>query len=847
MQRFKKLLLSGFLCSTLVGAAQKNVVVLQDVTITENRVAQAPTYTTENRTLDVLHIDLELHLDWQKHALLGKADIFLKPYFYPIDTAVLDAKGFKIHEVALVDGGLKKPLVYRNDGLQLHIALGKTATREDVLHLFIDYTALPDSLEIKGGAAIRDAKGFYFIDSAEGKMQQFWTQGEPESNSSWLPCVDKPYEKMTHRIGLTVPSDWLTLGNGALEFRTRNGDGTHTDYWKMDQPHAPYLIMLAGGKFDTLGTQWQGKPVRYFVEPQWKSSAERIFGNTPEMLSFFSQMLGVTYPWHKYDQIVVRDYVSGAMENTTATVHGEFLYTTPRGYADETFEDVISHELFHQWFGDLVTCESWAQLPLNESFATYGEVLWKQYKYGDDDADFHRLADLNAYLNEFAWGKAEKMIRLDYTLPLEMFDSHSYAKGGRILHMLRAVVGDEAFFAALKKYLTDYAYKTAEIENLRQAFEETTGQDLRWFFDQWFYQPGHPQLTIKPGFNREKWVATLTVTQTQDLTLYPIYKLPVAIDVYTRAGKKRHAVEVNAQTQTFEFAVDTEPKLIKFDARNELLAEIKVEQTDANWLNQLGNNKQALDRYLAAKHLLGTRKATILTTVASIALDDTYHKVRLLALQSADGWDEAGKKKLEGKVEKLLEDPNPHVRAAAITVWSEIYKKKDEKLYSKNLDYISLAVNEAALYALASVNPAKAMAFVNDSMYAPASLWAEICLPTLLDFGTTADIKRADAVMQQKGGEAALEWYYSLANSFYRGGEAGRTMVDILVTRAEKEPGTPPSYYAYAFLKDGIYEAEARAETAATEEGKEVEEIAKYARQKLDVITVYDADRTEGK
>lgn len=840
MQRLEKLLLSGFLCATLIGVAQNNVVVLPDVDITEDRVAKAPFYNTETRTLDVLHTDLELSLDWEKHALNGKADIFLRPYFAALDTAVLDAKGFKIHEVALVDGGLKKRLGYRYDGMQMHIGLGKMVTRESVLHLFIDYTALPDSLEVKGGAAIRDAKGFYFIDSAEGKMQQFWTQGEPESNSAWLPCVDKPYEKMTHCIGLTVANDWQTLGNGLLEFRTDNGDGTRTDYWKMDKPHAPYLIMLAGGKFDTVGTQWNGKPVRYFVEPEWKNSAERIFGNTPEMLSFFGQMLGVPYPWQKYDQIVVRDYVSGAMENTTATVHGDFLYTTPRAFADDSHEDVISHELFHQWFGDLVTCESWAQLPLNESFATYGEVIWKAYKYGEDDAAFHLLDDLNRYFNEFGWGKAVKMIRLDYEVPLEMFDSHSYAKGGRILHMLRYVVGDEAFFASLKKYLTDNAYKTAEIDDLRQAFEETTGQDLHWFFDQWFLQPGHPQLTVKPSFNREKWVAKLTVTQTQDLTRYPVYRMPVAVDVFTRSGVKRHNLEVNAQEQVFEFAVDTEPKLIKFDADNSLLAEITVDQTDANWLYQLDESKKALDRFWAAEHLLQTRNAKLLSSVAGMAMADTYHEVRLVGLQSADLWDEAGRNKLESSVEKLLEDENPKVRAAAISVWSGIYNKNDEKRYLKNLDFVSLEVNEAALKALGRSNPEKAMAFVNDSMYKSSGEWLEPCMPTLLAFGSADDVQKADDFFHAKGGEEAFYWNYTLAHSFYRGGDAGKKMVDLLVTRIESAPGTPSSYYAYRFLYDGINETETMAKTTAPEKARAMNDIAKYAREKYEGITVYD-------
>ena len=836
MQRLEKLLLSGLLAAALFGQAQERAVLLDDVNVTEDRIAKAKEYNAPERTIDVLHTDLELQLDWSKHAIRGEADIYLKPYFYAIDSATLDAKGFKLHEVVRLDGAVKKPLEYRYDGMQLHIALDRNFKKDEIIHLYIKYTALPDSLKVEGGRAITDAKGFYFIDSSATRMQQFWTQGEPESNSAWFPTVDKPYEKITHRIGITVAHDWITLSNGEMEFRTDNGDGTRTDYWRMEQPHAPYLVMLAGGKFDTVGTRWQDKPVRYFVEPEWKSAAQRIFGNTPSMITYFSGKLGVDYPWPKYDQIVVRDYVSGAMENTTATVHGDFVYTTPRGFADDPNEDVIAHELFHQWFGDLVTCEDWGQLPLNESFATYGEIIWKEWKYGPDVAMWALRNDLNAYLNEFRYGKAEKMIRENVANPLDMFDSHSYAKGSRILHMLRYTVGDDAFFASLNRYLTEYAYQTAEITDLRKAFEKTTGRDLRWFFDQWFMNAGHPQLTVTSTFDRDAGLARLRVVQNQDLTSFPVYRLPVKVRVYSTLGVQDHWIEVNEQEQEFTFPLAAAPYLVKFDADNYLLAEITVEQSDKEWLHQLGKSTLPLDRYMAAEKLLQTRNANLRSTIAGIAMDDKFWATRLLGLRSAEEWDENGKKKLESTVEKLLEDENHQVRAMAIYVWSKIYKKEDMKRYRKNLEVVSYQVNKAAIQAIARFNANEVLQFAQDSIDAAYGEWKMTSYSIIAQYGSPQQITETDAQVAQNAGWDAIYWYSYLGSNYKRGGDAGRLMIDLLAAKAKDKTARVQQYYAYRFLLENNQELEEELKTASPEAAKNLKEMHDYAQQIIDEI-----------
>jgi aminopeptidase N len=382
---------------------------------------------SDTRVNDLLHTKLDVSFDWSKQYLYGKATITVKPYFYSTSTLTLDARGMEIKEIALVKTEqapaavkkgtkgkaepvasvvtTKQALQYKYEDELITIELGREYKNNEEYTIFIDYISKPNELKKKGGsAAITDDKGLYFINpegKEKNKPMQIWTQGETQSSSVWYPTIDRPNERQTQEIYMTVDKKYVTLSNGELAFSTDNGDGTRTDYWKSELPFAPYLSMMAVGEFALVkDAKWRGKEVNYYVEKEYEPYAKAIFGNTAEMLEFYSAKLGVEYPWNKYSQVVVRDYVSGAMENVSATLHGEFLNRTDREMLDSDNEDVIAHELFHQWFGDLVTCESWSNLPLNESFATYGEYLWIEYKYGRDAADLHSAESRAGYLAE---------------------------------------------------------------------------------------------------------------------------------------------------------------------------------------------------------------------------------------------------------------------------------------------------------------------------------------------------------------------------------------------------------------------------------------------------------------
>lgn len=688
-------------------------------TITVSPQPPKPYQATAKRNHDLIHTELHVSFDWQKQYLHGKAVLTLKPYFHSTNIVELDAKGMDIHKVGLKTGNDIKPLPFEYDSLVLKINLFEAFTRTDTFKLFIDYTAKPNELKQQGSAAITDAKGLYFINplgEEENKPQQIWTQGETEASSCWFPTIDRPNEKMTQEIYITVDNKYKTLSNGELMFQDLNGDGTRTDFWKQHKPHTPYLAMMAIGDFAVVKDTWRDTvDVHYFVEHEYEKFAKDIFGQTPEMMEFFSQKMGVDYPWHKYHQVVVRDYVSGAMENTSAVIHGEFLHQTKREMIDGDNQDIIAHELFHHWFGDLVTCESWSNLPLNESFATYGEYLWREYKQGRESADKHLEGDLSSYLRESKY-KQEDMIRFDYEDKEDMFDSHSYAKGGRILHMLRCYVGDDAFFESLRVYLSENAYQTAEIHNLRMAFEKVTGEDLNWFFNQWFLSSGHPKLEFKTNYNDSLKKVTISVKQLQDLTTTPLYYLPIKVDIYTTKGVDKKEIIISEKEQLITFNYNEKPRLVNIDADKMLLCEKLENKTAEEWIYQYNNAPLFIDRLEALEGLnpyLKNNEEAYITILSS--LNDNNENIRKKTINVLEVVADSKKDEVEALLKKVAkEDKSSLVRTAAIKALSDYYSDiKHAKIFNEAIQDSSYNVMSAALSCLAKVEPKEAMAIAD--------------------------------------------------------------------------------------------------------------------------------------
>ncbi|GGK60440.1 M1 family aminopeptidase [Rufibacter glacialis] len=650
------------------------------------------------RLVDLLHTKLNVRFDWAKQHLLGEATLTLTPYFYPQNQVVLDAKGFDVHQVSLRKGKQDVPLTFDYDQHKLTLELDKTYSRKDTLQLFISYTAKPNELTVKGSSAIQADKGLYFINplgKEEGVPQQIWTQGETEASSAWFPTIDKPNERMTQELYITVEDRFKTLSNGTLVSSQKTKNGLRTDHWRLSKPHAPYLAMMAIGEFAVVKDKWRNLEVSYWVEPEYAATAKATFGRTPAMLEFFSQKLGVPFPWEKYAQVVVRDFVSGAMENTTASTFMQALHQDRRELLDKNWDHIIAHELFHQWFGDLVTTESWANLPLNESFADYSEYLWAEHKYGPDEAALTHQTALLEYLGE-AKTKQEPLIRYHYLDKEDMFDSHSYAKGGRVLHMLRQEVGEEAFFASLNLYLTRHKYTAVEIDELRMAFEDITGRDLQPFFKQWFLTPGHPELLVRHRFQND--TLTVQVTQTQDTVRTTVYDLPLTIAILQEGTWQEKEVRVTKAEQTFAFPASKAPQTVTIDPKQTILARITHEKPLEEWAAQfLQGNGYAL-KSTALEQLRDTTFAQV-DQVIQQAIKDPFWKIRSTGLEMLVSTPAIQKPEVQAQIQQLaLTDPNSTVRAIGMYALSTLSGLPPE-IVEKGLQDSSYQVVSAAIFA----------------------------------------------------------------------------------------------------------------------------------------------------
>ncbi len=671
---------------------------------------ELPAYqAAQSQPFDLTHTRLRVSFDWPNERVIGQATLRMKPMFKPMREVVVDAKGFEFKQVALGETA-KKPLEYTANDSTVIVTLDREYKRGEQVELYFDYVATP-AASGTSGAAITSDKGLFFINprgEEADKPMQIWTQGETEHNSRWFPTFDQPNERATQEFWITVEDKYKTLSNGLLISSNKNADGTRTDYWRMDQPHAPYLHMLAVGEFAKVDDKWRNVPLSYYVEPKYEPYAKQIFDHTPEMLEFFSKTLGVDYPWPKYSQIIVRDYVSGAMENTTAVIFGEFVQKTDRELADDNNDLIVAHEMFHHWFGDYVTTEAWSNLTLNEGFANYSEYLWFEHHDGKAAAEEHRMTELQGYLASGGRGGFHPLIWYGHNSPIgeDMFDAHSYNKGGLVLHMLRNYVGDEAFFASLQKYLQDNKFSAVEVDELRMAFEDTIGEDLQWFFDQWFLGNGHPEFEVSYGY--ADGMATVTVEQSQDAEEFrPVFKLPTTVGHYPANGGApvMHDVVVTKRRQTFSFPA-AEGDLLIFDPASTILGNREEERTTEDLVKvfeRSGETAQELTAIREIRQAVEEDGFTISDGLVDRALKSKSFRIQNNAIALSDMSDA----RVVANLRRIArEAPVSSVRSSALARLAESTDPSLEELYREVLSKDqSYGVMSSGLQGLFKVNP----------------------------------------------------------------------------------------------------------------------------------------------
>ena len=686
------------------GAAEVSQAVDQSILRLQKEKEIKSYQPSARRDFDILHTDLDLEFDWKNQSVLGKARIQAKPHFSPEKILVLDAKDFELGAISLVAADSIQKLSYRYDEKQISVFLPREFTSKDTFEIEINYKAFPERNSGRRSDAITDTKGLYFIDPLDtipSKPTMIWTQGETEHNSKWFPTIDKPNERFTHSIRLTVPDSMVSVSNGKLVKQENLGNGSRKDYWEMNLPHAPYLVAIAIGDFGKVEATHGDVPLGYYVEKGFEKGASKVFENTPKMMSFFEKKLGVPFPWQKYDQIVVRDFVSGAMENTTASIFMEELRLDEREALDSEWDYIIAHELFHQWFGDLVTTESWANLTLNEAFANYSEYLWNEHYYSSDQAALKLVAEMEGYFAE-SEEKKLNLIRFDYNDSEDMFDAHSYNKGGVVLHMLRKYLGDEVFFRSLHEYLKKHAFQSVEVHDLRQAFERVSGEDLNWFFNQWFLSKGHPEIAIEIDYSEPENIL-ITINQLQDLTDYPLFQFPIEISWYEGKDRRTKQFIVKEGQQSFAIENGTPVDLVYVDEGKNLLARRTQNLSNSQFLKQFKESQLGVARYEALDSLASREAKEELSEVLPLALKDPFWPIRETALgylQSDPEW----KEKIQG-IEELVydlveNDPKNSVRSAAIDLLGQWASDKYFLTFKRLTNNPSYLIAGSALMAM---------------------------------------------------------------------------------------------------------------------------------------------------
>jgi aminopeptidase N len=545
-----------------------------------------------DRDADAIHLHLRVSFDWQASAVAGEVTHEFRSLREGLDKLTLDSVDIDIQAVVDPDG---KALKF------------ESREKELIVH-FDPPVALGASIRFRVRYRCAPKWGIYFRhpdEDAPNIPKQIWSQGEAHEARHWIPCFDHPVDKLTTEMEVLAPPGLTAISNGELSSTRPDDESGGTWYhWKQSQPHTTYLIAVVVGEFEEYNESWDGIAIRSLVPPDRIDDAARSFALTGDMMEYFSSTLGVRYPWHRYDQICVHEFLFGGMENTTTTILTERTLHDERGALHVSSRGLVAHELAHQWFGDLVTCEDWAHIWINESFATFLDNQYRGHNLGWDEEVYGRKLQADDYFSEDRDSYRRPLVTRRYRHPGDMFDNHAYPKGARILAMLMNVLGERAFNAGLKLILTRHAHESIDSEDVRQALEDASGRSLIWFFDQWIYSGGHPEYRVTSRWDEDSTMIRLTVKQVQVIDeVTKLFRMPVDIEITTSAGKSIHRVDVAKAEETFSFSSEERPLMVRFDKHGWILKELTFPKSREELVHQLAHDDNVEGRILAVRDL----------------------------------------------------------------------------------------------------------------------------------------------------------------------------------------------------------------------------------------------------
>ena len=657
-----------------------------------------------DRPGQVKHIFLDLALDIPNKSFQGTCTIALAPIRSGINQLVLDAVNLNIESVQVDE----TPQPFDYDGEQLHIQMQTPTQAGKEIKIAIAY------------GVEKPQRGLYFIAPDQhypNKPTQVWTQGEDEDSRFWFPCFDYPGQLATSEIRVRVPKPFIAISNGEL-IATEEAGNDKIYHWLQQQVHPTYLMTLAVGDFAEIRDEWNGKPVTYYVEKGYEDEARRSMGKTPQMIEFFSEKFGYPYPYPKYAQVCVDDFIFGGMENTSTTLLTDRCLLDERAALDnQRTESLVAHELAHQWFGDLVVIKHWSHAWIKEGLASYSEVFWTEHEYGADDAAYYLLGEARSYLAEDSSRYRRPIVTHVYREAIELYDRHIYEKGACVYHMIRTELGDELFWKAIQTFVQDNAHNTVETVDLLRAIEKATGRNLLFLFDQYVFRGGHPDYKVAYSWDGDSQLAKVTVTQTQakegkngsDSELFDL-KIPIAFG-YTQQDTnppelKTFTVRVHEREQSFYFPLEEKPQFISFDCGNNYLKTVSLEYPIPELKAQLQSDPDPISRIYAAQALAKKGGLEAVKALSDALKSDSFWGVRVeVAKQLA-------KVKLDQSSEALiagLNDEDARVRRSVVEALSKIkttesYDALKQLLEKGDASYYVEASAASALGKMVSAN-----------------------------------------------------------------------------------------------------------------------------------------------
>jgi aminopeptidase N len=622
-----------------------------------------------NRDYDLQHSRIALRFDLDQKKVIGDVTHTLAILREGTSKIAFDSVGLNIQSVTLN----KAPAKFETTASKLIVTLPAAAQSGEKFDVDIRYEGKP-------------AKGLYFIlpdKDYPNRPRQIWSQGESEDTRYYLPTYDYPNDRLTTETILTVPASWITVANGKLINVAKAGDDLKTWTWRESLPSSTYLITVVAGEFDEVKQAWHGLPVTYYAP---KGRGDRLLPNyerTPAMMELFSKKLGVDYPWEKYAQSMVDDFVAGGMENSSATTNTSSSLRNakliPEFPGNE--DPLISHELAHQWFGDLVTCNDWGNVWLNEGFATFFEMLWSESHYPKEQADYERWTAVQEWLGDSGLF-AKPIVRHDFDDSSE-FDDNAYGKGGLVLYMLRRQIGEDAFYRGLRHYLEVYRGRNVVTADLIKSIEEANHIDVQQFFDEWIYGAGAPKFDVGYTYDDGKHQIALTVKQTQKAEgRVGIFHIPVDVEITTASGSKVHRIPVSKEAETFPLPSDSAPSMVLFDKGGQILKSVEFHKEKKEWLYQLKNAAELADRAEAVQALAKFKNDDEAVAALGTALNtDKAWGLRDIAADALGriGNAAAGKQLLEA----LDANTQPYVRNHIVSALDSI--KEEPKVTAKLL------------------------------------------------------------------------------------------------------------------------------------------------------------------